>query len=550
MPLSIGSSSLQKPSRLFFFGILLAVSAPVFLLGLGSYGMLDPTDSFFVEGPKEMLERSHFLTPLFNYADWFDKPALPFLLIISSYKAFGVSAWAARLPSALSGIALVLLTAAATRRILGSRTAWLCGLVLAACPIFVIVGRCALTDEPLSLLVGASLLWFAQALIKGDRTASLWAYAAVALAIVCKGPIGLVIVLGSLITFAGLEWWHSSRQLTTLNVYPSLLRPWLGALILLVVACPYYVFAHITTNGDFTNEFFFHQNLGRFEGTVNHQQPFWWYIPVFFGGFLPWTVFLIASAGYLKRIWQKRVWTRRQRLAIYSLAWLGFVFVSFTLVPTKLPTYIVPLSPAVAILVGIYLDFLVRVGKSKVFFVFALSVLAVSFVPLALLPWFMPTVPLALPTMVIATVVLVIFAVLQIGRVRRRQLREAMTGQILSVLFALIIMMPAGFRYYYATHQLSIDRLVSLAREKNANLATLFNSVPSAIFAYDHRVEMLQSLQEVETFAQTGPSPHWLLATQNCLQMPELAATKRLIAHEGKWYLLSVDDFNLQKKKP
>jgi 4-amino-4-deoxy-L-arabinose transferase-like glycosyltransferase len=549
MPLSIGSSSLQKPSRLFFFGLLLAVSAPVFLLGLGSYGMLDPTDSFFVEGPKEMLERAHFLTPLFNYVDWFDKPALPFLLIISSYKIFGVSAWAARLPSALSGIALVLVTAAVTRRILGTRTAWLCGLVLAACPLFVIVGRCALTDEPLALLIGASLLLFAQSLIQGERTAAIGAYVALALAIVCKGPIGFVIVLGSLITFAGLEWWHSSGQLARLNLYPGLLRPWTGALLLLIVACPYFVFAHVTTNGDFTNEFFFHQNLGRMEGTVNHQQPFWWYIPVFLGGYLPWTVFLVVGAGYFKRIWQKRVWTRRQRLAMYSFAWLAFVFVLFTLVPTKLPTYIVPLSPALAILVGIYLDFLVRVGKSKVFFVFALSELAVAFVPLALLPWLMPAVPLALPTMVIAAIVLGIFAVLQLKRIQLGKLREAMTGQILSVLFALIIMIPTGFRYYYATHQKSIDRLVGLAKEKNANLATLFNSVPSAIFAYDHRIEMLQSLEEVEKFAKTGPSPHWLLATQNCLQMPDLAATKRLIAHEGKWYLLSVDNFTLPEKK-
>jgi len=512
--------------------------------------MLDPTDSFFVEGPKEMLERAHFLTPLFNYADWFDKPALPFLLIVASYKIFGVSAWAARLPSALSGIALVLLTAHATRRILGARTAWICGLVLAASPLFVIVGRCALTDEPLSLFIGASLLCFAQALIQGNRSASIWAYVALALAIVCKGPIGLVVVVGALITFALLEWWHNLRQVTTLNSYPYALRPWLGLIVLLLVACPYYVFAHITTNGDFTNEFFFHQNLGRMEGTVNHQQPIWWYIPVFIGGFLPWTVFLLGSVAYIRRIWQKRVWTRRQRLSIFAMAWLGFVFVLFTLVPTKLPTYIVPLSPAVAILVGIYLDFLVRARASKVFLVFAFSVLVSAFVPLALLPWFLPTVPLALPTMLIATVVLAIFAGLQMKRIRQQKLREAMTGQILSVLFALISMVPTGFHYYYTTHQKNIDRLVGLAKDKNANLATLFNSVPSAIFAYDHRIEILQNLQEVEKFAQTGPSPHWLLATQNCMQMPELAATDRMIAHEGKWYLLSVDDFTMQKKKP
>src|ERR1700733_2189326 len=146
----IAPSQLQKPPTLILFCLILLLSAPAFLLGLGSYGMLDPTDSFFVEAPKEMLERAHFLTPLFNYADWFDKPAFPFLLIVLSYKIFGVGAWAARLPSALSGIALVLFTAAVTRNIVGSRIAWLSGIILAACPIFVIVGRCALTDEPLS----------------------------------------------------------------------------------------------------------------------------------------------------------------------------------------------------------------------------------------------------------------------------------------------------------------------------------------------------------------------------------------------------------------
>jgi 4-amino-4-deoxy-L-arabinose transferase-like glycosyltransferase len=508
--------------------------------------MLDPTDSFFVEAPKEMLEQGHFLTPLFNYADWFDKPAFPFLLTVVSYKMFGISTWAARLPSALSGIAL----AATIRRVLSSRTAWLCGLVLAACPIFVLVGRCALTDEPLSLLIGASLLAFAQALIRQDRVALIWAYCALALAIVCKGPIGLIVVLGTLVTYAGLDWLHNARSAATLTAYPALLRPWLGAFILLIGACPYYIWAHIATNGGFTNEFFFHQNLGRFEGTVNHQQPIWWYIPVFAGGFLPWTIFLVCSTAYLKRIWQKRIWTRRQRLSMFALAWLTFVFVLFTIVPTKLPTYIVPLSPAVAILVGTYLDFLVRVKKSRFFFVVAVCVLVIAFVPIVLLPWLTPAVPMSMPIMVAATIVLAVFAVLQIQRVRRGKLREAMTGQILSVLIAIIAFVPVGFRYYYVKHQQSVDNLVGLAKSKNANLATLFNSVPSAMFAYDHRIEILQSLQEVEKFAHEGPSPHWLLATQNCLHMPELEVKDRLIGHEGKWYLLSVEGFSMKKQKP
>jgi 4-amino-4-deoxy-L-arabinose transferase-like glycosyltransferase len=553
---STDSLILQKPSSLLVVGFLLAVSLPVFLLGLGSYGMLDPTDSFFVEGPKEMLERGHYLTPLFNYTDWFDKPAFPFLLIVLSYKIFGVSAWAARLPSALSGVALVLLTAVAIRSIVGARAAWLCGLVLAACPIFVIVGRCALTDEPLTLLIGASLLAFARALILSDRVAALCGYFALALAIVCKGPIGLVLVFGSIVTYASLDWWHRKRNLANLQPREALphlmatLRPVAGALILLFAACPYFIIAHFTTNGAFTNEFFFHQNLGRFEGTVNHQQPVWWYIPVFFCGYLPWTVFLMAGLPYIKRLWLKRTWTHRQRLMIFSISWLAFVLVLFSFVPTKLPTYIVPLSPALAILVGLYLDFLVRIRGRKALIAFSLCILAAASAPLAVLSKLLHEVPESASVIVGNSIMLFAFVLLQIRAIRRSRLRQALIGQLLCVLLIIMTAVPAGFRYYYTSHQKNIDDLVALAKEKNANLATLFNSVPSAIFAFDHPILMLQSLQEVEQFAESGPSPHWLLATENCMQIEELRAKDRLIAHEGKWYLLSVEHFMLLKSKP
>jgi len=566
--------TLGKLTALRFWGALLVLACVVFLPGLGSYGMLDPTDSFFVEAPREMLNQSHYLTPLFNYADWFDKPAFPFLLIVASYKFFGVSAWAARLPSALSGIAIVFATALAARRIAGVRAALFSALVLMTCPLFLIVGRSALTDEPLALFVTISMLAFAQVLILGDSQFLLPAYVALGFAILCKGPIGLVIVVGCLVSYFALTYWHQ-RQQHALNsaVTPLSLPPgpgsagisdgfqemragilaegamhlapkvhfWAGAAIVLALACPYYLIAHVTTNGAFTREFFLHQNIGRFEGTVNHQQPMWFYLPIFLAGYFPWTIIFLAALPHLKNLWQVRVWTRRQRLLVFSLSWLVFVFILFSLVPTKLPTYIVPLSSAFALITGIYLEVFARSRSAKVFGAFALGSLVLSLVAAILVPKLVKKVP-GLPSLVMAIAgSAAAFSLAQLWFLRQGKFNQALKTLFLSTYLIVALTVPFGFYGYYITHQRPIDVLVALAKSKQANLATLFNSVPSAIFAFNHRIPMLQSVPEVKEFSRSEGSPHWLLATQNCLAIGELHAREHIIANQGKWYLISVD---------
>ncbi len=140
--------------------LVLALSCLSFLPALGAYRMLDPTDSFFVEAAREMLELSHYVTPVINYTDWLDKPALPLICIIASYRIFGINEWAARLPSALSAVILVLFTFAAAKRLTGLRTAFYASLILCTSPLFLIVAHVALTDMPLTMFVGISMLAF------------------------------------------------------------------------------------------------------------------------------------------------------------------------------------------------------------------------------------------------------------------------------------------------------------------------------------------------------------------------------------------------------
>jgi 4-amino-4-deoxy-L-arabinose transferase-like glycosyltransferase len=569
--------TLNKLTTPLLCGVLLILACLVFLPGLGSYGMLDPTDSFFVEAPREMLSQHHYLTPLFNYVDWFDKPAFPFLLIVASYKVFGISAWAARLPSALSGIAIILCTALTASRIAGVRAGLFSALVLMTCPLFLIVGHSALTDEPLALFVTISMLGFAQVLILEDSKFLLPAYVALSLAILCKGPIGLVIVVGSLVSYSALIYWHQRQRHSSISSANSLSLPpgtgstgisdgflemragkpalpvvgemhhapkmhfWVGTAVILVLACPYYLIAHATTSGAFTREFFLHQNIGRFEGTVNHQQPMWFYLPIFLAGYFPWTIIFLAALPQLKQLWQVHVWTRRQRLLVLSLLWLVFVFVLFSFIPTKLPTYIVPLSSAFALITGIYLDLFARVKSTKVFGAFALGSLVLSLAAIILAPKLVKEVP-GMPPLVTAIAGSgAAFSLAQIWCLRKGKFKQSLKTLFLSTYLIVAFSIPFGFYGYYITHQRPIDALVLLAKSKRVNLATLFNSVPSAIFVFNHRIPMLQSMPAVKEFSRSEGSPHWLLATRNCLAIGELHAREHIIANKGKWYLISVD---------
>jgi 4-amino-4-deoxy-L-arabinose transferase-like glycosyltransferase len=542
---SVNASKRQPVVPLVFGAACLA--ALIFLPALGAYNMLDPTDSFFVEAPREMLILHHYMTPLINYADWFDKPAFPFLLTVLTYKCFGVSAWAARLPSALSAILLVVATAFATIKLLNRRTALLAPLVLSTCPLFIVVGRLALTDEPLSMFIGVAMLAFALSLFNAQKRYFLVAYLMLGLAALCKGPIGLILAGGSLFCYGLLEVAHEKAPPLKLFNFIQTLNPLIGLAIVLLISAPYYIAAHLTTHGAFTQEFFLHQNVGRFEGTVNHQEPIWWYVPIFLGGLFPWTLFLLPSYPIYKHLWKARQWTTRQKLMVFSAAWLLFVLALFTAVPTKLPTYIVPICPAFAVIVANNLDMLLRL-KRKRYFQFSAGLMAIAAIGGAiLLPRLLPVSGNVSNWLLAMVAIICIFQVSQFLQARANHLVNALRLQCAGTVFICATLIPYIFCLFFWSHQTRIDRLVARALHENANLATLFNSVPSAVFAYNRRVEMLDSFEQVEKFANQGPSPHWLLATKNCFDMQKLNAHENMIARDGKWYLISVESLNHSK---
>jgi len=476
--------------------------------------MLDPTDSFYVESAREMYELSHFITPLFNYSDWLDKPALPFLLIIACYKLFGVSAWAARLPSAICGTALVIFTYYSASKFLSRRAAIMAALILSSSPLFLIVGHVALTDEPLSFFYGAAMLTLAECLLLKKPNGQFIPIIFLSLAILCKGPVALVLAFGTLALFLIL----TSNSVEQIKEKVMRINPLSGLFLLICLSLPYYLLAHATTNGAFTHDFFFRQNIGRFEGTVNHQEPFWWYVPIFLGGYFPWTLYLITSGPWLDKIWRTRKHgTLRQSFLVYCFTWLIFVLSLFTFIPTKLPTYIVPISPALSIIIAAYLDTILSTSNSKPLLGPALFLLIACLAACIGAPLLPDLIGASLPFLNLTSCIcglLLCCTVLHTVLILRNKKQQAISVLFAAIYAGAISLIPLSFCMFYQTHQSSLDKLISTAKQNNAKLATLFSSIPSATFQYKEPIENINSLAELEQFCKRTKALHLLLATK------------------------------------
>jgi 4-amino-4-deoxy-L-arabinose transferase-like glycosyltransferase len=528
--------------------ILLAViSSLVFLPFLGNAGMFDPTDSFFIESAREMLETHKFIVPLMNYEPWLDKPSTDFCLIALSLATFGLNEFAGRLVSALSGILECLALFWLSSRILTIRQSFLSALCLISFPLYVVVGRTALSDEPLSLALCVALMSLAIASIKRANLFLVPGYLALGLAILLKGPplalslTGLVLVGYLLATYRG-----------KFIAAGFSLKPIQGLLAASAIALPYYVWAHIGTAGEFTTNFFFRQNLGRAIGTVNHVRPFWFYVPVLLAGTFPWGFMLCASTGYLRRVFviAAESATDRQKLLKFAFIWsvLGLIF--FSVVPTKLETYIVPVLPPIAIISGCFVDLLWRVASinrakakasySIVRLLLIATTLAVIATPISIALAF-DRKGLFAAQSVFGSLILLIGSLFSWIGLRKREFNLAIYSLLGAMVAFCAIFIPLFFLVYHKAYQEPIDRLVSYAQARHAHLAVVYFSLPSVIFRYHQTIPVIKNEQEMRSYAELNPDRQWLLINRDVLSLLSWTErSPRVVAHQGRWWLFAV----------
>jgi 4-amino-4-deoxy-L-arabinose transferase-like glycosyltransferase len=366
----------KHPTMLWLLSIswLGLVCGLAFLWRLGDIGLVDETEPLFAEAARQMTVTGDWITPYFNGVTRFDKPPLIYWYMAIAYKIFGVNEWAVRLPSALSAIALTIFSFLTLRRFtpptplaIAQTTnasppatqsyqwiaAWIGATVIALNLQTILWARIGVSDALLSACIGLTLMTFfwGYAEPANSPAKSRWyltSYALTALAVLTKGPIGLVLPGLAIALFL----LYVGQFRTTIQE----MRLWQGVLIFLALTLPWYVLVTLANGDAFIEVFFGYHNFQRFTRAVNnHAAPWFFYFGVVLVGFAPWSMYLPSAISRLQ-FWRPSYWQQQHRsnqLGIFALSWFITVFSFFTLAETKLPSYVLPLIPAASILIAL-----------------------------------------------------------------------------------------------------------------------------------------------------------------------------------------------------
>lgn len=380
-----------SPSRSRDWLWVLLAAGVTFFTGLGVTQLWDEDEGWFAATASEMHRRDEWIVPYYNGEVFAHKPPFMYWIMRLGFLALGENEWGARIGSALFGTAASLLTYWVGKRLFGREIGLLSGLAMASCIMFGVVSRASTADAYLvffmTLVFAAYVKW--TPLFRSDQApadctsmATLlpesWSgfaamYAAMGLAVLVKGPIGILLPGASIALF--VLWQMSSGEVTWMGWLKRWLlnlpkvfwamRPFTAIAAVTVVAGWWFAAVEMRTGGGFLGEFIGFHNIQRFLTPMEkHSGPIVFYIPVVWIGFFPWSLFFIPAGITLR----DRLWTnpessasREQATWRLVLCWFAVIFTFFSIAKTKLPNYVLPCYPPLAMMTA---GFVSRWGKT------------------------------------------------------------------------------------------------------------------------------------------------------------------------------------------
>jgi 4-amino-4-deoxy-L-arabinose transferase-like glycosyltransferase len=328
-----------------------------YVVDLGGSSIWDANEAYYVETPREMIERGDYVNPSFNYEPRFNKPVLSYWIVAGLYQVFGVSVTVQR--AAITAAAFVIVAAAylLARAIAPGGLAPLAAAAgLAAGPRFFMFARRILIDVSLGALMTLVLLCFALAERYPHRRRPLLLamYVCAGLGVLVKGPVAVVLP-----ALAFLVYLASHRELARIR---TMMLP-AGALIVLAIVAPWYIALYLESGWTRITEFFIGENLDRFTSLVGPQSrgPLF-YLPVVLTDSFPWSLALPAAVVFWVRERRRRTVSSDVRIRGLLLVWIAVFVVFFSLSRTKQDLYIFPIVAAVAALGG---DVVARAASSR-----------------------------------------------------------------------------------------------------------------------------------------------------------------------------------------
>ncbi|HEX4858628.1 MAG TPA: glycosyltransferase family 39 protein [Usitatibacteraceae bacterium] len=336
---------LRRPLTLLLMFLALFIAFD----GLGDRKLANPDEGRYSEIAREMAATGDFVTPRLNGLKYFEKPPMQYWATALAFRLFGESEWTARLYTALCGLGCVLLMALVGWRLYDEETGLIAALVLLSAPYFAALNEIVTLDMGLTFWMTLSLAGFLLAMNGPAAQARRWmlvAWAGAAGAVLSKGLIGIVFPAAGVGLYVLVQRdWALLKRLEWLR----------GAALFLLLAAPWFVAVSLA-NAEFARFFFIHEHFERFLTTTHRRtEPAWFFLPILFAGFLPWALALLPAA------WGG--WRRAPALTgddhsfaplTFILLFCAFILAFFSASGSKLPAYILPMFPVLALVIAVY----------------------------------------------------------------------------------------------------------------------------------------------------------------------------------------------------
>jgi 4-amino-4-deoxy-L-arabinose transferase-like glycosyltransferase len=331
------------PHEKWTYGALAALLTLLWLATLSARPIFNPDEGRYAEIPREMLSGGDWVIPHLNGLDYIEKPPLQYWATALSFRLFGVTQFAARLYCALTALASVFLAWLAARRLANPQAGWRAAAVLSGMLMFAVLGQLLTLDMSLTFYMTLSLVAFLLAQSAAQpRPWMLLAWAATGLGVLTKGLVAAAIPAAVLILY---------------SLYARDTTPWRrlyvtrGLPLFLAITVPWHWLA-ARRLADFLEFFFVHEHVARYlTPSADRQEPWWFFGGVFLAGSVPWTLpaLRVVAGG-----WRRRAAATQATFqpTVFLWIWVVFIGVFFSLSDSKLMPYILPLMPALAMLIA------------------------------------------------------------------------------------------------------------------------------------------------------------------------------------------------------
>ena len=307
--------------------------------------LIRPDEGRYAEIPREMVVSGDWTTPRLNDLKYFEKPPLQYWATAVAYEVFGEHQWTSRIWAALTGFAGILLAWFTATRLFGREAGIYAALLLGSSLLYAMMAHVNTLDMGVTFFITLGI--FSLLLAQKEEQAAhrrnwmLLAWAGLALAVLSKGLMGIILPGAALFLYSvfnrDITIWKRMHWIT-------------GLLVFFLIAVPWFVLV-IKANPEFFQRFFIYEHFERFTSKVHGRyQPWYYFVPILLLGMLPWTVLMLDT---VVRSWRDGV----QKVKAFSperflLVWVVFVYAFFSISDSKLPSYVLPMFPSLALLMG------------------------------------------------------------------------------------------------------------------------------------------------------------------------------------------------------